>query len=413
MTEPSVARLERPSGRSEDLASDPGALVDRICAPSETLERVSTALGTYGVTRLARITGLDRIGIPVWNAIRPNARSIAVHQGKGLTDADAKASACMEAVERAVAEVPPLESRTCSSDELSAGGVHFDPVEEFLAARQSLPGSTAIAWVEGTNLSTGRAVFVPLEAVTIDRTQPRRYWQSSDGLASGNTWEEAVLHGVLERIERDADVLFRLSKPAIRAKACFDPHALGCPSVDRLLSLISAAGFAVVTLDITSDVGIPSVLAYLYPRTGKTSGLRYIDVTLGSGTHFSAARATVRALTEAVQSRLTLISGARDDVEPSLFSMPLHPAIAADLVLAPTARPPRDIEVAGRAISERITLLLSMLEERRVSRVLAVDLAPGETRFSVVKLLIPELESPDGNRKRRFGARALPKMMVF
>jgi ribosomal protein S12 methylthiotransferase accessory factor len=249
--------------------------------------------------------------------------------------------------------------------------------------------------------------------VAIDRTHPGRYWQSSDGLASGNTREEAVLHGMLERIERDADVLFRLAKPAIRAKACFDPRVLACPSVDRLLSLISAAGFAVVTLDITSDVGVPSVLAYLYPLSGKTSGLRYIDVTLGSGTHFSAARATVRALTEAVQSRLTLISGARDDVEPSLFSAPLHPVIAADLALAPTARPPRDIEVAGRTMSERIALLLSMLGERRVGRVLAVDLAPGEKRFSVVKLLIPELESPDGNRRRRFGARALPKMMVF
>lgn len=413
MTENSISETRYIPGSGADIDGLSPANVDRICSPAETLDRVASALREYGVTRLARITGLDRIGIPVWNAMRPNARSIAVHQGKGLTDVDAKASACMEALERAVAEAPPVESVKYVRDELSAKEIAFDAIEEFLAIGESLPRSVAIDWVRGFDLVRRSDVLVPLEALTIDRTKTYRYWQSSDGLASGNTFDEAVLHGLLERIERDADVLFRFAKRPARERACFDPGKVGSRVVDKLVAMTSAAGFRVVTLDMTSDIGIPTVLAYLFPSGGNVSGLRYTDVTMGSGAHFSTAKATVRALTEAVQSRLTLISGARDDVDPDLFLAPLHPTIASDLQLSPFSRPPSDVEGVGNTIPDRISALVAMLTKRRINRILAIDLAPGETRFAVAKLLIPELESPDGNRTHRFGPRAFSKLTVF
>jgi ribosomal protein S12 methylthiotransferase accessory factor len=319
----------------------------------------------------------------------------------------------MEALERAVAETPPVETVRHCRDELLAMGLAFDAIEEFRAIGASLSASVAIDWVRGVDLVKRNAVLVPLDAVTLDRTKPHRYWQSSDGLASGNTLDEAVLHGLLERIERDADVLFRLAKRPARERACFDPRRLDNPVVDGLLAMTTAAGFGVVTLDMTSDLGVPAVLAYLYPSGGDMPGLRYIDVTLGSGAHFNVAKATVRALTEAVQSRLTLISGARDDVDPQLFSVPLHPMIASDLRLTPCSRPPGDVEDVGSTIAERISALLVILGTRRINRILAIDLAPEETRFSVVKLLVPELESPDGNRAHRFGPRAVSKLTVF
>ena len=52
-----------------------------------------------GITRLANVTGLDRIGIPVVQAVRPNSRSLSVSQGKGVDMDSAKASAMMEAFE--------------------------------------------------------------------------------------------------------------------------------------------------------------------------------------------------------------------------------------------------------------------------------------------------------------------------
>ena len=77
---------------------------DRVLAPAETLAAMRPRLAEFGITRLARLTGLDEVGIPVWAAIRPNALTLAVSQGKGVDDAAAAASAMMEAIEVATAE---------------------------------------------------------------------------------------------------------------------------------------------------------------------------------------------------------------------------------------------------------------------------------------------------------------------
>src|SRR5215469_7553321 len=71
----------------------------RLVAPSDTLARVRPHALRMGITRLGNVTGLDRIGIPVVVAIRPNSRSVSVSQGKGLTLSQAMASALMEAAE--------------------------------------------------------------------------------------------------------------------------------------------------------------------------------------------------------------------------------------------------------------------------------------------------------------------------
>src|SRR5215472_9591286 len=76
----------------------------RAAAPDETLRRIKPLLPRAGITRLADVTGLDWIGLPVYQAIRPNSRNISVSQGKGLTRAQAKVSALMESLESFHAE---------------------------------------------------------------------------------------------------------------------------------------------------------------------------------------------------------------------------------------------------------------------------------------------------------------------
>ena len=66
---------------------------------ASTLAWVRPMLPQFGITRLANVTGLDRIGIPVWMCIRPNGRSLSVSQGKGVTAELAQASAVMESIE--------------------------------------------------------------------------------------------------------------------------------------------------------------------------------------------------------------------------------------------------------------------------------------------------------------------------
>ena len=71
----------------------------RAIDPRETIERIRPHMAAMGITRVANVTGLDRIGIPVVMVCRPNSRSLAVAQGKGLDLDAAKASGLGESIE--------------------------------------------------------------------------------------------------------------------------------------------------------------------------------------------------------------------------------------------------------------------------------------------------------------------------
>jgi len=55
----------------------------RVIPVEQTWSNISPILKDFGITRVGEITGLDRIGLPVWIAVRPNARSLSV-SGEGL-----------------------------------------------------------------------------------------------------------------------------------------------------------------------------------------------------------------------------------------------------------------------------------------------------------------------------------------
>src|SRR5215207_7185666 len=81
------------------------------------LRRARAAAADAGVTRLADVTRLDRLGLPVWQAIRPMSRALSVHQGKGATDTDAQIGALLEAVESDSAERFDSEGPICRFDD--------------------------------------------------------------------------------------------------------------------------------------------------------------------------------------------------------------------------------------------------------------------------------------------------------
>ena len=386
-----------------------------MCRPEETLARVAPAFAEHGVTRLAKVTGLDCIGIPVWNAIRPNARSLSVHQGKGITDNDAKASAVMEALERACAERPSLPVRTASVEDIVSGGELCDPLDDLIAVgNRPLERASRLEWVEGHDLVGDRSVWVPYEAVLLDFTRSWHFWQSSDGLASGNTDKEATFHGLLERIERDADTLWSLERFERQAATCISSKDLGDPVVTSLVDRIERAGFTLQLFDMTSDLGVPTLSALLSPAEALSRrSLRYMDVTMGSGTHPMAYRAALRAITEAVQSRLTLITGTRDDVEDEVYDSQASEFLLRKLRLQPQGKVPVDLSDPGTDVDGMLTRVLQILQDHKIGRIIAVRMNPGDKRFSVVKVIVPGLEHPEGRRQRRFGARALSRLLVF
>lgn len=81
--------------------------------------------------------------------------------------------------------------------------------------------------------------------------------------ASGNDAEEAIFHGVLERIERDAHVLWQVGAEADRYAACVDPRGFEDVALDGLIVKIETSGLALRLFDITSDIAIPCFTAML------------------------------------------------------------------------------------------------------------------------------------------------------
>jgi ribosomal protein S12 methylthiotransferase accessory factor len=375
------------------------------------MQRIEPFLRPFGVTRLARLTDLDNVGIPVWNAVVPNSKSIVINQGKGITDIDAKVSAAMEALERAVACQPFVESRRCSRSDLSSAGHRSETLLSLIAAgREDVADDEMLEWTRGTDLSTGEAIFIPYEALLLDRTRCNvRFWQSSDGLASGNTDGEAILHALLERIERDAYVLWQVS-PDVEPVA-LDPRSFANPVIEALAGRVHRAGLSLRLFDITSDIGIPSYSAFIAPRDiGDRRHARFVDATHGCGTHPNPMRAAIRAITEAAQSRLTFISGARDDIFPEAFERPLPDQTRRlflskeTLIEVPTVTLPPD----ARGL---LTFALDKAVSANITTIVAVKLSSMKLPFSVVKVLVPQLENPDGARKRRFGYRAISRAL--
>lgn len=385
---------------------------DRICSPEQTWSRIEALLPRFGITRLSRLTGLDRVGIPVWNAVSPNARSIVINQGKGVADIDAKVSAAMEALERAVAGEPLASARRASRRDFATAGEACLPLDIFIAAGQAfIPEDESLDWLAGHDVVTGEPIWVPRDAVCLDRIDPApRFWQSSDGLASGNSETEAILHGLLERVERDADRLWRLLPRAKRLATAMDPRGLADPVVDGLTSRFREAGLDLRLFDITSDLAIPTYAAVL----GDAGLLEkkhplFHDATIGYGTHPVAARAVIRALTEVAQSRLTYISGARDDLFAETFTRPLAPETLALFETWPGAAriyasPPGDAAALLAHCLER-------LAASGITPVVAVPLGDASLPVSVVKVVVPALENPEGARRHAVGPRALSRML--
>ncbi|WP_082477904.1 MULTISPECIES: YcaO-like family protein [unclassified Rhizobium] len=391
--------------------------LDRVCSSTETWNRIYPYLGHFGITRVARHTGLDRIGVPVWCAYTPNSRSIVVAQGKGVTDDDARTSAAMEALERSVAGMPAVPTRITDMRALSAEQVIAEPMHELLAVGQTRLGETELtAWVFGHELITGSDAYVPYDAAILDRTKANnRYWMSSDGLASGNTQDEAVLHGILERIERDAFVLWQVTSAKSRYRSCFDPKTLENETVADLVDRMHSANLECRLFDITSDIGIPTMVCFLGPADVLISNrTRTVDVTYGCGTHPSRVKAAIRALTEAAQSRMTYISGARDDIRRSTYDRVLPEETRQAFAVEPNSPICQSVEDPDLAsgVSSLLDHVLECLKKAGIPRVIAVPLQAADLPFVAAKVFIPALENPDDTRARRFGPRALAKAMM-
>jgi ribosomal protein S12 methylthiotransferase accessory factor len=390
----------------------------RTRTPAETLDLLLPHLARFGLTRLANVTGLDRIGIPVYQAIRPNARSLAVSQGKGLDNASAKVSAVMESLEMYHAEHARCPLRLESQRALSRHARVADPARLPLARAGAFHPDLTLPWAEGRELGSDEPVFVPFELVHANYTVPRvpgsgAFAPSTSGLCAGNHPTEAALHGVCELIERDAETLFRLGEERARDRARVALETVDAPAARALIDLYRRAGIETMIWDMTSDVGIASFNVFIYD-TEADADLNPYPAANGSGTHPDRGIALCRALTEAAQSRLTAIAGSRDDLTVTRYrafqsaeSLARYRELARATAQASFEHAPH---FDGETLAEDLAHVLSRLAERGMHEAIAVDLSiPGDD-FAFVRMLVPGLESAVDSPSYAPRARALSRL---
>lgn len=405
---PDVPWLSRFAQRNsgEEKAFRDGA--HRSRPPDETVAEFSTLMSPMGITRLADVTGLDVLGIPVYTAIRPLSRSLVVSMGKGSTVAAAKASALMESIEAWHAEHTVLPGRRASYKSLSATWAAVIDVTRLpRLSGITHRGDLDVEWVEGVELFTDCPVWIPAEVVSLDfrdnGQEESGLLRGSNGLASGNTLAEAAVHALCEVIERDAEVLWRMG-PVFRRVRTSTVADANCR---RLLNCFEAHGIDVAGWDITSDTGIPAYGCTLVPREAERFW-RPVGVHDGYGCHPSPAVALARALTEAAQTRLAYISGSRDDLLPEEFAAASWPELVAEAskelasIDAEVDFPP---EPEPRGFIDDLNHILAGLRRAGVEQAALVDLSQSAYGVPVVRALVPGLEGPAGAAEP--GARAM------
>ncbi len=291
----------------------------RSAAAEHLLPSAHAAAADAGVTRLAELTRLDRLGLPVWQAVRPMSRALSVHQGKGVADADAQLGALLEAVESHHAETFDADGPVCRFDAL--------PTEERAPAlsdlardRDSPPEADRdYRWVEGRDLVSGGPIYLPFDLVSLDLTRavPSRFERSSNGVATGATLAEAIAVALQELIERDAVMewqsrgLLACTGDVLRLESV--PFAW----LQEWRQRVESAGAYLRVYRVPSISGTPVFVCELNDL-GK-DGAPYRAVH-GRGCHAIPEIALFKALAEAIQSRATFIAGARDDLLPSAYA---------------------------------------------------------------------------------------------
>jgi YcaO-like protein with predicted kinase domain len=386
----------------------------RLFAPERTVKIVNRLASVMGITRVANVTGLDTIGLPVVMVCRPNSRSLAVSQGKGLTIAAAKASGLMESVEGYHAERITLPLKLASYEELRYTHNVVDvgrlPQPKSGVFHPNLP----LLWIEGRDLVQDARVWVPYEMVHLNYTLPLPpgtgcFAASSNGLASGNHLLEATSHGICEVVERDCAALWSLRDGAAQQKTRIDLDSVDDPDCRSVLEKYERADASVTVWETTNDIGIPAFTCLLTERV--VNPLRPVPATLGFGCHPARSIALVRALIEAAQSRLTYISGSRDDLDRNAYEFSLNiDALQSESARMETRCSMRNFSVVpgfeGATFDDDVAWELKGLRSAGIESVIVVDLTKPELGLPVVRVVIPGLEPKDAITKYVPGPRA-------
>jgi ribosomal protein S12 methylthiotransferase accessory factor len=326
---------------------------------------VDALQSALGVTRVARVTGLDRSGVEVACAVRPLGHVLQVCNGKGERWEEARASALSEAAELWAAERPRDLIYGAARDLPDA----WEP--EDLVAPRLWSGATRIAWRSARDLFTGRRVLVPAQAVYCPPRGgpplgPAAIRWSTNGMGAHPARSAALRHALLESIERD-----QLARALPRG---WTAQAIARRKLDvRGVSLWQRLRDAKLEAHVFDLSGVLPVAGVILVDLEEGP----VPVTAGYACALRPADAVHGAMLEAAQSRVTDVHGAREDVTPAD-----RPSMRALRRACERARPRRSLRSMPSARDVR--------EGVRGRRVAVVELA--QKPLHVIKVFAPGLQ---------------------
>ncbi|OKY78536.1 MAG: Ribosomal protein S12 methylthiotransferase accessory factor YcaO [Candidatus Methanohalarchaeum thermophilum] len=274
----------------------------RVKSPSETLKDIQDNSSNINLSKIEDITELDRVGLPVVTASRPSADegAISLYKGKGLNKTEAKVSAIMESIERYSAELHDRDLVKASFNELKEDNVVLNPRKLILPDHIGNFENIRLPWVKSYDLIEGEEIYVPAEAVfhplSIEYTGGL-FKTNTNGLASGNVLEEAVLHALTEVVERDAWSIAKVKK---ETGPVIEPES---NKLNELINKFKENDVSIILRDLTHDLNVPTFAAVSEDLRKKDPSL----LTIGFGSHPNSEVALKRAITEVAQSRLLQI----------------------------------------------------------------------------------------------------------
>jgi YcaO-like protein with predicted kinase domain len=354
-----------------------------------------------GVSRLANITGLDKTGFPVVAAIRPLSRNLSVSFGKGPTVEIAKLSAVMEAAELFYSETPPHVPLKASFGSLQCCSA-LNPEEYSLFKDSSDLAHEIYDWVQGFSLQSERPMLVPWEMISMDfsckaREQPRTLRFGATGLAADFDQNRAILHGLCEVVERDSHNTWNNLSHEQRQVTLVDCKTIGEIAIEQLIESINQADLEVLIWDMTGASNIPCYLVeILDPAPNSTTA--YVQ---GAACALSAHSAIMKALTEALQIRLTYIAGSRDDLDWSDYGDRYSTILQNRLWLLKQPLKTRTLPATESNFQTSATAIQEIVRRLNISGpqpVTVIRLSPKDETVAVVKVIVQTLlDTPDAN----------------
>ncbi|MFF3122766.1 TOMM precursor leader peptide-binding protein [Streptomyces sp. NPDC057908] len=159
----------------------------------------------------------------------------------------------------------------------------------------------AIPWVQGWSLREGRTVLVP-EVLTYYHApglENRFVQESSNGCASGGCLEEAVYHGLMELIERDAFLLSWYGQASLPE---IDPRTSRRPATRQMVDRLEMYGYEARFFDTRISFPIPVVTGVAVRMDGGL-GLMCFGAGAGLDPEAALAGALCEIATDAVNLR--------------------------------------------------------------------------------------------------------------